>query len=227
MRSICNTAALVLLSLILCTGAAVAQPTQLSSGGSVNEFATFVQVQETGLRVWLDDVGPNTEPWVVQSGVEDVATVPWKADAVCNSRLKTFSVRHPSGENSTTTTSQKLLSSTKTLHGTGSLQSFPLELIRNRCLDIANGPHGGKFRTTADTPDERAQKLTELGAFFNEHGWAETIIEGVKHQSATLFLTAMCSGASGQPITFQVPDKPIFPAVAFRCCKVGEDCGGF
>ena len=227
MQSIRNTAALFLLALLLCTGAAMAQPTQFSGGGSVNEFATFVQLKEAGLQVWLDDVGPNTAPWVVTSDVSDVATVPWKADAVCNNRLKTFSVRHPSGENGMTTTSQKLLSSTKTLHGTGNLQSFPLELIRNRCLDIANGPQGGKFKTAASTSDERALRLTELGALFNEHGWAETIIEGVEHQNSTVFLTAICSGANGQPITFQVLDKSIFPTIAFRCCKVGTDCGEF
>lgn len=218
MISIRNTAALFLLALALCSGMATAQPTQIfADKAPSHEFVTFAQVQGATLaKVWLDRQPNGT--WEVTSNVADVAKASWKADAVCQNRLKTFSVKHPFGENGTKTTSQSLGNTTKTLHGTGTLQSFPLELIRNRCLDIANVPKGGPFKTAVDAPEERAADLAELGPKFNE-GVAQTFINGAQHPNSVLLLTAQCTNTTGTKVSLQVSDKEFAPQISFLCCN--------
>ncbi|MFL6200146.1 MAG: hypothetical protein ACJ76J_13285 [Thermoanaerobaculia bacterium] len=222
MKSIRIPAALFLLTFSLCTGIAMAQPSQIFGDKAPNESVSFVQVQEPALaKVWLAlDGGPK---YAVTSDVGDVATLPWRADAVCQTRLKSFSVKHPSGENGTKTTSQSLAATTKTLHGTGNLQSFPLELIRNRCLDIANVPPDEPLKTAVDAPYEREKNLRDQQTAFNANGWVETFIDGAQHPNAILLLTSQCSNAAGSQVTFQVVDKKIVPTISFLCCISGGD----
>lgn len=222
MFSIRNSAAPFLLTLALCTGTAVAQAGYLGSQVITDkppaaESISMIQAQEPALpKVWLGLDGPE---YAVTSGVNETATLPWRVDAVCKTRLNTFLVEHPSGENGTTTTKQKLTSKTRTLHGTGNLQSFPLEFIRNRCLDIANVPPGEPLKTAVDAPGEREKNLRDQQKAFNMNGWVETFIDGAQHPNAFLLLTGQCSNATGSKTTFQVVNQELFPKVSFLCCN--------
>ncbi|MEA2603365.1 MAG: hypothetical protein QOF89_4357 [Acidobacteriota bacterium] len=150
MSTIHNTAAFFLITVTLGSGIAMAQPPPRTKGAP--ESASFVQVKELGTaRVMLSLAGPK---YVVNEGLAGAAELPWRGDAACGLRLKTFSVEHPDGESGTKTISQSLAKTARGIHGTRSLQSFPLELLRNRCLDIANVPPGKPFKTAVDSPKE-------------------------------------------------------------------------
>lgn len=213
MKSIRIPAALFVISAGLCAGTAMAQPQGPGVIAGKDSF-TLTRVEPMQVVVQLTQA-PNNGPWQVVSGEALKASkLQWAVDARCGVRLKSLSVQHPGGVKDFKT---DLVNAPKGLQKTVTLQSFPTNLVAQRCLDVANTT----FITSVDAEDKHELEIQQKA--FTLNNIAVTTLDGEAHDSF-LLLSGVCSSADGTKTITSVSGKKHSAVLEIKCCVDGL-CG--